>query len=113
MATSVDAKEVGPKRKTSKSYPDQLAEWVSQPARTLRDRHLVTFMAVRNDVKAALDAGFTAKTIWTNMRETGRVDFCYETFLRHVKRPDNQVLSSCLGPADSPKAAPFQGRRPT
>lgn len=86
MATSEDGKGDVPKRKMAKSYPDQLAEWVSQPARTFRDRHLVTFMAVRNDVKAALDAGFTAKTIWANMRETGRVDFCYETFLRHVKR---------------------------
>jgi hypothetical protein len=86
MATSVIAKAGAPERTAAKSYPERLAQWVNQPARKFRDRHLVTFMAVRNDVQAALDAGFAAKTIWANMHETGRVDFCYETFLKHVKR---------------------------
>jgi hypothetical protein len=89
MATGDNAKVVGAKRLPAKSYPEQLAEWVNQPVRKLRDRHLVTFMAVRNDVEAALHAGFAAKTIWANMQEAGRVDFCYETFLKHVKRSIN------------------------
>lgn len=86
MAKDINERAAVARRSVTKSYPEQLAQWVSQPARTLRDRHLVTFMAVRKDVQAALDAGFTVKTIWTNMHETGRVDFCYETFLKHAKR---------------------------
>jgi hypothetical protein len=80
-------------------YPKLLAQWVKQPTGKLRDRRLATFMAVRNDVKAALNAGFAAKTIWAHMRETGRVDFCYETFLRHVKR--------CADAAPAGKAVPI------
>ncbi len=92
MAMNKNAKEVGAKRPSAKSYPEQLADWVNQPTRKLRDRHLVTFMAVRKDVEAALQAGFAAKTIWANMQEAGRVDFCYETFLKHVKRCINTPL---------------------
>lgn len=98
MTTKLNGKEVVSKPSTATSYPKQLAQWVNQPASKLRDRHLATFMAVRNDVEAALDAGFTAKTIWANMHETGRVDFCYETFLRHVKR--------CFGSPPAIQAAP-------
>jgi hypothetical protein len=94
MATNDNGKNVGSKRPAAKSYPEQLAEWVNQPTRKLRDRHLVTFMAVRNDVEAALHAGFAAKTIWSNMQEAGRVDFCYETFLKHVKRCINTPLAN-------------------
>lgn len=101
MATSVSPKNVGPKHMAAKSYPEQLAEWVNHPTRRLRDRHLVTFMAVHKDVQAALDAGFSAKTIWANMHETGRVDFCYETFLKHVKRCFN--TPSANHTADAPK----------
>ena len=86
MTTKINGTEVVSKLSPTTSYPKQLAQWVNQPASKLRDRHLATFMAVRNDVEAALDAGFTAKTIWANMHETGRVNFSYETFLRHVKR---------------------------
>jgi hypothetical protein len=99
MATDLNGKGVVSRPSTATSYPKQLAQWVNQPASKLRDRHLATFMAVRNDVEAALDAGFTAKTIWANMRETGRVDFCYETFLRHVKR--------CFSAAPARKAVPI------
>jgi len=98
MSTNLIAKDVVSKPSTANSYPKQLAQWANQPASKLRDRHLATFMAVRNDVQAALDAGFTAKTIWANMRATGRVDFCYETFLRHVKR--------CFGAAPARQAVP-------
>ena len=99
MTTKINGTEVVSKVSLTTSYPNQLAKWVNQPASKLRDRHLATFMAVRNDVEAALKAGFTAKTIWANMRETGRVDFCYETFLRHVKR--------CFGAAPAPKTVPI------
>jgi hypothetical protein len=81
----------------AKSYIEQLGEWVKHRESTQRDRNLVAFLAVRDDVKAALDAGYAVKTVWANMHESGRVKFGYDTFLnyanRHIRQPraDNAV----------------------
>lgn len=47
---------------------------------------MAAFLAVREEVKEAIAAGYALKTIWEHMHETGRVSFRYETFLRHVRR---------------------------
>lgn len=70
----------------AKTYPKQLGDWVKQRVSTRRDMNLVAFLAVREDVKVAVEAGFAVKTVWRNMRETGRIDFGYDTFLNHVNR---------------------------
>jgi hypothetical protein len=69
-----------------KSYTDELAEWVKKRESKGRDKNLVAFHGVRDDVKAAIEAGYSAKTVWSNMHETGRVGFGYETFLSYVHR---------------------------
>jgi hypothetical protein len=48
-------------------------------------------------VKLAIDAGYAVKTVWANLRETGRIDLGYKTFLNYVRR--------CLGPSPEPAAA--------
>lgn len=71
----------------AKSYTEQLAEWVKhRPAPTRRDKNLVAFLAVRDDVKDALDEGYAVKTVWTHMHESKRIEFGYDTFLTYVKR---------------------------
>ena len=70
----------------TKSYPDQLAEWVKQRDHKRRDETLVEFLAVRHDVKAGMDAGYSAKTVWLHMQESKRVSFGYDTFLKFVRR---------------------------
>ncbi|EBM5962846.1 DNA-processing protein [Salmonella enterica] len=72
-----------------KNYLADLQEWVSKKkglnsssANTAR----VVFLAIRDDVKSAIDAGYSLTTIWEHMHETGRVTTTYETFRRHVKR---------------------------
>jgi len=70
----------------AKSYPEQLGEWVKKRQSTKRDKNLVAFLAVKNDVQAALDAGYAVKTIWANMLDTQRIEFGYDTFLNHVNR---------------------------
>lgn len=72
-----------------KDYLADLQEWVAQKkglnsssANTAR----VVFLAIRDDVKSAIDAGYSLTTIWEHMHETGRVSTTYETFRRHVKR---------------------------
>mgnify|MGYP006173640119 CR=1 FL=1 len=54
-------------------YADELAEWVSaRPApRPRQDRSLVAFLAVKEDVRAALEAGYAMKTIWAHLHATG------------------------------------------
>lgn len=70
----------------AKSYPEQLGDWVKRRESTQRDKNLVAFLAVRDDVKAAVDAGYAVKTIWSNMSEAGRVNFGYDTFLNYTNR---------------------------
>lgn len=70
----------------AKNYTDELARWATKRQGKAREKNLVTFHALQDDVRAALDAGFSAKTIWAHMQEQGRVDFGYETFLDYVKR---------------------------
>lgn len=84
-------------------YADELAEWVSaRPARRPRqDRSLVAFLAVKEDVRAALEAGYAMKTIWAHLHATGRIESRYETFTLHVKRHLRTPP-----PAQPPTAAP-------
>jgi hypothetical protein len=70
----------------AKSYPKQLVDWVNKRDSQRRDRNVVRFLAVRDDVKFALGAGFAVRTIWKNMCEAGRIDFGYDTFLKYVHR---------------------------
>jgi hypothetical protein len=68
------------------SYSKQLEDWVKQRDTPRVDGNLVRFLAVKDDIGAAIASGFTFKTIWANMREAGRINFSYHTFLRYVKR---------------------------
>lgn len=71
----------------AKAYTEQLAEWVKRrPAPTRRDKNLVAFLAVRDDVKGALDEGYAVKTVWAHMHDSKRVEFGYDTFLNYVRR---------------------------
>lgn len=70
----------------TKTYTERLGEWVKQRDSTKRDKNIVAFLAVRDEVKAAVDAGYPVKTIWKNMREEKRIAFGYDTFLNYVNR---------------------------
>ena len=70
----------------AKTYTDELTEWTKKRATKCRGTNLVTFLGLRDDVKAAIDAGFSTKTIWSNMHESGRVTFGYDAFLNYVNR---------------------------
>jgi len=77
------------KENMTTNIKQELAAWVAQKqkiAKPKRRECVAIFLAVREDVKAAIAAGYALKTIWEHMRETGRVSFRYETFLRYVRR---------------------------
>jgi len=69
-----------------KSYPNQLADWVERRPSSKKELNHVAFLAIREDVQAAIDVGFQPKTIWKNMRESGRIVFGYDAFLQYVRR---------------------------
>lgn len=92
-----------------KSYPEQLGEWVKQRTSTRRDKNLVAFLGVREDVKAAVEAGYAVKTVWANMAECGRIGFGYDTFLNYVNR---LVRRTPTDPAAASTPAPPAGRAP-
>ena len=81
----------------AEDFSNQLAQWVQHRGLQRSGKNLVAFMAVRDDVKLAIDAGYAVKTVWANLRETGRIDLGYKTFLNYVRR--------CLGPLPDPAAA--------
>lgn len=70
----------------AKSYTDELAQWATKRQGKARERNLVIFHGLQDDVRAALDAGYSSKTIWAHMQDQGRIDFGYETFLMYVNR---------------------------
>lgn len=87
----------------AKTYPELLGEWVKRRESTKRDKNLVAFLAVRDDVKEAVDAGYAVKTIWANMHEEKRVAFGYDTFLNYVNR---HIRRQQKEPADNAPAKP-------
>ena len=80
----------------AEDFSNQLAQWVKQRGLQTSDKNFVAFMAVRDDVKLAIDAGYSVKTVWANLRETDLIDLGYKTFLNYVRR--------CLGPFPDPAA---------
>ncbi|WP_293645169.1 TraK family protein [Thiolapillus sp.] len=72
----------------AKTYTEELAEWVKKrkEKRPRQDLAAVAFMAVREDVKAAIEAGYAQKTIWAHLHEIGKIPYRYETFLKHVRK---------------------------
>ena len=84
-----------------KNYPEKLGEWVKHKAVTKRNKALVSFLTVRNDVTSALDVGYSIKTVWSHMVESKRIDFSDQTFLKFVnhqirrKRQFLPLLAQC------------------
>lgn len=73
----------------AKNYLTDLQEWVQQKKGlngSSANSARVIFLAIRDDVKAAIEAGYSLTTIWEHMHDTGRVTTTYETFRRHVRR---------------------------
>jgi hypothetical protein len=80
----------------SKTYPEVLGDWVKQGEASRPDRNLVAFLAVREEAKAAVEAGYSIKAIWKNMRSDGRIVASYDTFRRYMNRHLRPVAESTL-----------------
>lgn len=83
----------------AEKFLKQLGKWVKKQESAPHDKNLVMFLAVRDDVKAAVHEGYTIKTIWAALCNAKRIDFCYETFRTYVNR-------LIRGPAENQAAPP-------
>lgn len=93
----------------AKSYTAQLAEWVKRrPAPTRRDKNLVAFLAVRDDVTEALDEGYAVKTVWAHMHDSKRIEFGYDTFLNYVNRYLRSVDQPVLATSQATSVPTFR-----
>lgn len=71
----------------AKTYVEELSQWVKQKkSAPRRDKNTVAFLAVKEDVVIAIEAGYSGKTIWEHLKENGKISCRYETFLNHVKK---------------------------
>jgi hypothetical protein len=77
----------------AKKYVEELTEWANKRnlKKSRKSMAAIAFIAARDDVKAAMDAGYALKTIWEHMNETGHFPFRYETFLKHVRKHIKEV----------------------
>lgn len=71
------------------TFTNELQEWAQKQdqSKTKRqDSAAVAFLATKEDVIEAMEAGYSLRTIWQYLKEKGRITSSYETFRRHTKR---------------------------
>ena len=94
-----------------KNYLDNLGEWVKRKEVPQKNKALVSFLTVRDDVKLALNAGYSGKTVWAHMTESKRIDFSYQTFLKFVnhqiRRPKSDQTTTLVAAASQAVPAPI------
>ena len=72
-----------------KGYLDDLSEWLDSHPKTkqgFRNSAKIAFLAVKDDVKTALDAGYPMSMVWKHMRDTGKLNCSYRMFCAYVQR---------------------------
>ena len=92
------------------TYIEELTAWVKkrESPKQKRDKNLATFLALRTDLKAAIEVGYTVKTIWEHLSETEKISCRYETFLKHIRRHITQQ-NDLLKPQKKEPPAPLRG----
>lgn len=70
--------------KMAKDYTSKLQKWVEKKKKRT-NKQLVAFLAIKEDVQNAIDAGYSIKTIWEHQTDIGKVSCRYETFVKYVK----------------------------
>lgn len=98
-----------------KRYSEELGDWIKKRASTKRDKNLVMFLAVKDDVADALQAGYPVKTIWEHMYATGRLSIGYDSFLnytnRQLRKPTNKPSSEKLRIKDKATSEPVSNEK--
>ena len=70
----------------TKTLSDRLTQYTKQkkPSHSAYNRAL--FLALRPEIKQALDDGWPVKSIWEILVQEGKITFSYQAFLGYVNR---------------------------
>lgn len=68
------------------SLSDRLAAKATSKNHPLAAKNKATFLALKPDIKKALDDSWPIKTIWKLLHDEGKVDFSYQAFRGYVNR---------------------------
>ena len=83
----------------TKNLSARIAERAARKKPPRNGQNRVTFLAMRGDVKQAIDDGWPVKTIWETLHEEGKVSFSYQAFRSYANR---LILSSPASRATVP-----------
>ncbi|MDI3292302.1 TraK family protein [Janthinobacterium tructae] len=78
----------------STGYTSELAQRLKKKKSANRGLNTADILAAKDDIRAAIDAGFVPKDIWADLRDHQRLHCSYDTFLRLVKKfvmPENST----------------------
>ena len=64
----------------AKKLSERIAERTERKTPSRHGKNRAAFLALRDDVKEAIDDGWPIKEIWDTLCEEGKVSFSYETF---------------------------------
>ena len=83
----------------TKNLSARIAERAARKKPPRNGQNRVTFLAMREDVKQAIDDGWPVKAIWETLHEEGKVSFSYQAFIGYANR---LILSSPASRATVP-----------
>lgn len=81
-----------------KSLSERIALRVSTKKLTRIGKNRASFLAVRDDVKAAMDDGWPVKVIWDTLQDEGKIEFGYDAFMGYVNRLIRNTETSLIKP---------------
>lgn len=98
----------------AKSLSERIADRVRKAAasKTATEKNLAAFLAVRDDVRTALDDGWTVKLVWSTLRDEGKITVSYEAFRGYVNRLIVRPPAAAVG-TSAPTGAPTPSMPPS
>ncbi|MGR9117148.1 MAG: TraK family protein [Gammaproteobacteria bacterium] len=72
--------------KKNDRFCERLAKWVLQNKKNARGYNRALFMSLRDEIKQALDDGWTVAQIYRLLHEEGKVPFSYQAFRLYVNK---------------------------
>lgn len=70
----------------ARSLQDILAERAAKKPLNQKARNRAAFLANMEEIRQALDNGWSVKDVWEALCDEGRIPFGYQAFLGYVKR---------------------------
>ena len=96
----------------AKSLSERIAERMSARKPTGAGKNRAEFLAMRNDVKKAMDDGWPVKVIWETLRDEGKISFGYDAFIGYVNRLIRNVDATAPAPVPPSTADQAKGQKP-